>query len=106
MVVHKNKEYKVTLKKPTGITDISTKTLTVSVVVDNASTKEYQDISIATENLDSKYKVQALSEADSKVSVVVKGSESVINSFDSTGITAYIDLDGYGVGEHQVHLSP
>ena len=97
-----NKEYKVTLKKPTGITDISSKTLTVSVVVDNASTKEYPDISIATENLDSKYKVQALSEADSRVTVVVKGSESVINSFDSTGITAYVDLDGYGVGEHQV----
>ncbi len=99
-----NKEYKVTLKKPTGITDISTKTLTVNVSVDNSITKEFSDISIATENLDSKYKVQALSEADSKVTVVVKGSESVVNSLDATGITAYIDLDGYGVGEHEVKV--
>ncbi len=99
-----NKEYKVTLKKPIGITDISTKTLTVNVSVDNSITKEFSDISIATENLDSKYKVQALSEADSKVTVVVKGSESVINSLDATGITAYIDLDGYGVGEHEVKV--
>ena len=97
-----SKEYKVTLKRPTGITDISTKTLTVSVSVDNSVSKEFADISIATENLDDKYKVQALSEADSRVIVVTKGSESVISSLDSTGINAYIDLEGYGVGEHEV----
>ena len=97
-----NKDYKVTIKKPMGITDISTKTITVNVVVDNATSKEIQDISIATENLDSKYKVQALSEADSRVTVVVKGSESVVNTIDATGVTAYIDLKGYGVGEHEV----
>ena len=97
-----SKEYKVTLKRPTGITDISTKTLTVSVSVDNSVSKEFADISIATENLDDKYKVQALSEADSRVVVVAKGSESVISLLDSTGINAYIDLEGYGVGEHEV----
>ena len=97
-----DKDYKVTLKKPTGITDISTKTLIVKVVIDNSTTKEFSDVSIATENLDSKYKVQALSEDDSKVVVVVKGSESVVNSVDASSITAYIDLDGYGVGEHEV----
>lgn len=97
-----SKEYKVTLKRPTGITDISTKTLTVSVSVDNSVSREFADISIATENLDDKYKVQALSEADSRVVVVAKGSESVISLLDSTGINAYIDLEGYGVGEHEV----
>lgn len=97
-----SKEYKVTLKKPTGITEISSKTLTVNILVDNSITKEFNDISIATENLDNKYKVQALSEADSRVTVVVKGSESVIGSIDATAISAYIDLEGYGVGEHEV----
>ena len=97
-----NKEYKVTIKKPSGITDVSTKTLTVSVVVDNVTTKEFDNISIATENLDSKYKVQALSEDDSKVTVVVKGSQSVVDSIDATSINAYIDLKGYGAGEHNV----
>lgn len=97
-----SKEYKVTLKKPTGITDISTKTLTVKVEVDNSVSKEFADISIATENLADKYKVQALSEADSRVIVVAKGSETVIKDLDASGITAYIDLDGYGVGEHEV----
>ena len=92
------------MKKPSGITDISAKTLTVTLHVDNSVSKEFNDISIATENLDSKYKVQALSEADSKVTVIVKGSESVLNSIDASSISAYIDLDGYGVGEHSVDV--
>lgn len=99
-----NKTYKVTLKKPSGITDISNKTLTVNVVVDSSISKEIPDISIATENLDSKYKVQALSEADSKVTVVVKGSQDIVNRVDASSITAYIDLKGYGVGEHEVEV--
>ena len=97
-----SKQYKVTLKKPTGITDISTKTLTVNVSVDNSISKEFADISIATENLDDKYKVQALSEADSRVIVIAKGSEAVIGTLDASGLNAYIDLKGYGVGEHEV----
>lgn len=97
-----NKNYKVTLKKPTGITDISAKTITVEVVVDHSTSKELPDISIATENLDNKYKVQALSETDSKVIVIVRGSQDVVNSVDASSITAYIDLKGYGVGEHEV----
>lgn len=97
-----NKNYKVTLKKPTGITDISAKTITVEMIIDNSTSKELADIPIATENLDSKYKVQALSETDSKVVVVVRGSQDVVNSIDASSITAYIDLKGYGVGEHEV----
>ena len=100
--LNSDKTYKVTLKKPNGITDISTKTLTVKLTVDNAISKEFDNISIATENLADKYKVQALSEADSSVTVIVSGSEEVVNSIDSSAITAYIDLSDYGVGEHEV----
>ena len=46
--------------------------------------------------------VQAATENDSKVTVIVSGSEDVISSLDSSDIIAYIDLDGYGVGEHNV----
>ena len=99
-----NKTYKVTLKKPSGITSISSKTLTVNVIIDSSISKEIPDISIATENLDSKYKVQALSEEDSKVTVVVKGSQDIVDKVDASTITAYIDLKGYGVGEHEVEV--
>lgn len=99
-----NKSYKVTLKKPTGITDISSKTLTVNVIVDSSISKEFSNISIATENLDARYKVQALSKADSEVSVIVKGSQDVVNTVEQSSIMAYIDLEGYGVGEHEVEV--
>lgn len=99
-----DKSYTVTLEKPTGVTELSQKTITVTVKVNNSITKEFSDIAITTENLDSKYKVQASSEADSKVTVVISGSEANVNSVESTNIKAYIDLKNYGVGEHEVEV--
>ena len=100
-----NKDYTVTLKRPNGVTSIDVKTITVKVAVDDSTTREFQDISIATENLDtSRYRVQAVSEADSKVTVVVSGSKSIIDSIDSSIIKAYVDLDGLEPGEHEVEV--
>ena len=99
-----NKTYTVTLEKPTGVTELSVKSVTVKVVVDNSITKEFHDIPIVTENLDSKYKVQALSETDSKVTVVVSGSSANISNIATNNIKAYIDLKNYGVGEHEVEV--
>ena len=99
-----NKDYNVTLKRPSGITELSVKTIKVSVVVDNSITKEFENISIQTENLASNYRVQPLSENDRQVTVVVSGSEDVINSLDASSLVAYIDLEGYGVGEHEVEV--
>ncbi len=97
-----NKEYHVTLKKPAGITEISTKTLTVKVVLDNSISKEFENISIQFKNLGSNYKVQALTEADRQVTVVVTGSEEAIGKIEVSSIRPYIDLKNYGVGEHEV----
>ncbi len=100
-----DKEYTVTLKRPNGVTEISEKTITVNVTLDDSTTREINNVSIATENLDtSKYRVQALSEEDSRVTVVVTGSKSIIDSIDSSTIYAYVDLDGLGVGEHEVEV--
>ena len=100
----KNKEYNITLKKPNGVTELSNKTMVVKVIIDNSITKEFANIQISTENLNENYKVQALSEADSKVTVVVKGSEDIVNKTDTSSIKAYIDLKDYGVGEHEVEV--
>lgn len=100
----KDKDYKVTIKKPAGITDLSSKTVTVNVKLDSSISKEFANISILTDGLDPKYKVQALSEADRAVTVVVKGSEEIVNSVDASSIHPYIDLSKYGVGEHEVEV--
>ncbi len=98
----KDKEFHVTLKKPNGITDISTKTLTIKVSLSNSVSKEFKDLSIQFKNLGSNYKVQALTDDDRQVTVVVSGSEDVVNKVDASSIKPYIDLKDYGVGEHEV----
>lgn len=99
-----DKEFKVTLKKPKGIIDISEKTITVDVKVDNSISKEFTIDNIQFRNLGDNYRVQALSEDDTKVVVVVKGSEDIVNKVDPTSIVPYVDLDGYGVGQHEVEV--
>lgn len=100
----KDKEFNVTLKKPKGITELSSKTMNVKVVIDNSSSKEFENVSIQSENLDSSLKVQALSDSDRQITVVVKGSEDALNSVQASDIRAYIDLSNYGVGEHEVEV--
>ncbi len=102
--LEKDKEYNVTLKKPKGITELSSKTMTVKVTIDNSSSKEFENISVRTENLDSNLKVQALSLEDRQVTVVVKGSEEAINNITASDITAFVDLKNYGVGEYEVEV--
>ena len=102
--LEEDKEYNVRLKKPKGITEISVKTMTVKVEVDNSSSKEFENISVQSQNLDSKYKVQALTVDDRQVTVVVKGSEESLKNVTEGDITAFIDLKDYGVGTHEVEV--
>ena len=100
----RDKEFNVTVKRPKGITEVSNKTMTIKVTVDNSSSKEIENIPVGAENLASNLKVQALSESDRSVTVVVKGSEDAIKDITASDITAYVDLANYGVGEHEVEV--
>ncbi len=102
--LNQDKDFTVTLQKPTGVTEISQKTVTVKVTVDNLASKEFAGIHIATENLNEKYKVQAVTEADSMVTVVVKGSKDIIDGLENSSIHPYIDLKGFEPGTHEVEV--
>lgn len=102
--LEEDKEYNVTLKKPKGITELSSKTISVKVILDNSSSKEFENISVQSENLDENLKVQALSDSDRQVTVKVTGSEDAINAIQASDIKAFIDLKDYGVGEHEVEV--
>lgn len=97
-----DKEFNVTLDKPSGVNELSTKAVKIKVTIDKTIKKEFKNISVTVENLDSKYKAQALSEDDRQVTVIVSGSESIINDIDTSSIRAYVDLKDYGVGEFDV----
>ena len=57
---------------------------------------------IETINLDPNYKAVAIGENSSKTSVVVKGTQNVVNSIDASMITAQVDLSGYSEGDYEV----
>lgn len=99
-----NKEYNLNIKKPVGIKYMSDVVANVKVTVDEEETKEFNDILVQYENLGNNYTVQAKSNADNHITVIVKGVASVINNLDPATIRAYVDLKGYGVGEHEVDV--
>lgn len=100
----KDKKFTVTLKKPKGITEISEKTITVDVKVANSNTKEFTVNTIEFRNLADGLSVQALSAADTTVTVSVSGSSDIVDKLDASSIVAYVDLKDYGVGEHEVEV--
>lgn len=100
----KDKEFNVTLKKPKGITELSSKSMNIKVTVDNSISKEIPNVSVQSENLDSSLKVQALTDEDRQVTVVVSGSEGIIKDLQPSDITAYIDLKDLGEGTREVEV--
>lgn len=99
-----NKDYTLSIKKPSGIREISEKTVNVKIELDDEATTEISGVKLSYTNLGSNYTVQATSENSTEITVILKGVESVISNMDSTQIEAYVDLDGLGVGEHEVQI--
>ncbi len=99
-----DKEFTVTLQRPSGITEISEKTVTIKVTVDELVTREFKDIPIVFENLDPSYVVSAVSEADSIVTVVVRGSKDILDGLESSSIHPTIDLKDYAASTEPIEV--
>lgn len=98
------KQYNKTIKRPSGIREISEKNVSITIELDDESTTELSGVRLGYINLDSKYTVQAANESATEITVILKGVESVISKVDSTTVEAYVDLKGLGVGEHEVEI--
>lgn len=99
-----NKEYNVMIEKPQGVRDISVDKTSVSITLDTEVSKEIQDVHIETINLDSNYKAVAIGESSSKTSVIVKGTQDVVDAIDAESLKATVDLKGYSEGDHEVEV--
>lgn len=97
-----DKEYKVELIKPKGVKSMSINNVTASITLGTASDIDIPDVNIDVRNLQEGYTVQGLTENDIKVTVNVKGVESVIKTLKPEDISAYIDLKDYKPGEYEV----
>ena len=99
-----NKQYTKTIKRPSGIRDISSKTITINIELDDESTMELSGVRLSYINLGSNYTVQATEQSSTEIVVILKGVESVIRDIDPTSVEAYVDLKDLGVGEHEVEI--
>ncbi|MBS7020963.1 MAG: hypothetical protein KH135_03730 [Firmicutes bacterium] len=97
-----DRQYKQEIKRPVGVRSMDVNNITINIKLDKSTDREINNISIEYKNLGDEYVVQGLSAEDTKVSIVVKGVSSVINSLKTEEITAYLDLDGFKEGEHEV----
>lgn len=94
----------IAIKKPSGVRYISKNSTVVNIEVGEETTKEVSGIKIGITKLSDKYSVQATSKEDSEITVVLKGVQSVLDSIDPSSIKVYVDLTGYGVGNHDVNV--
>lgn len=97
-----NKQYRLEIEKPKGIKSMSLSNVTVSLTLGESKDRSIDNVNIDVYNLNDNYTVQGVSASDIKVSVSVKGVESVINSLTNDDVKAYIDLKGYKPGEYEV----
>lgn len=102
--LNSTKKYTATIKKPSGIRDISETTTTVSVSVENEIIKELENVQLEYENLSDNYSINAASDEDTSVTIVVKGVESVLKEITDKDVKVYVDLKGYGPGTHDVDV--
>lgn len=97
-----DKQFALTIKKPTGVRAMSASNVTVSVSLGDETTKEFDNIYLEYENLGDGLVVQAASQDSTKVTVSVKGVQKVLSDMDPTTIKAYVDLKGLKAGQHEV----
>lgn len=100
--VKEDKTYSINLTKPTGIREISVKTITVELEVGSIVSRDIPNIPIDAINLQSGYTVQVIGEQNRTATAIVKGSKEVVDAIDSSEIQAYVNLEGLGAGEHTV----
>lgn len=100
----KASEFNVNLSLPSGVRDMSTKSVVAKVLLADATQKTIKDVNIATKNLDSGLTAQAASRTDSVASIIVKGTQSNLKDVSIENISAFVDLQGLGKGTHKVKV--
>lgn len=102
--LNENKTYDVIISKPSGIKEMSDTNAKVTIGVGTEVSREIEDVSIETINLDAKYKAAAIGANSSKTSVIVKGTKNTVDAIDASMLKAQVDLTGYSEGEYEVSI--
>ena len=87
----------VTLTKPAGVRYMSDTTTSVTVTLDQETSKEFAGIVIESKNVAEGYTVSALTENDRTITVIAKGVSSALESLDASKIKAYISFESFNI---------
>lgn len=95
----------VDIPKPTGVRSMSLNTIKVKINVTDVATKSnVYSVNITGINVPDDMVAQPIDEDNGVIEVEVKGSQSVIDSIQSSDITAYVDLKGLSEGQHELNV--
>lgn len=97
-----NKKYTKTIKKPSGIRELSAKTVTIEVSLGDEASTKINDVRLSYINLDDNLTIANVD--TTTISVILKGVSSVIDKVAPADINAYIDLKNLSAGEHEVDV--
>lgn len=87
-----DKVYQKVINKPAGARSISDTSVTITVTMEEETSRDFENITVVTEGLAENLKASAASESDAKVTVSVKGVASLLESLEPSTIKAYVDL--------------
>ena len=97
------KTYRVNIRKPNGVRDMSTDSVEITATFGDEEQKTITLTSnFAQRNIGSGLTANPIS--GQEISVQVKGVASVIEKIDAEDIQAYIDLEGLSAGDHEVEV--
>lgn len=102
--LNSNKQYKLELDKPVGVKSMNVNNVTVSITLEKSAEIKLNGVNIEYKNLNDAYAVQGASEDDIAVDINLTGVKSIIENIKAEDVTAYLDLKGYGEGEHEVEV--
>lgn len=102
--LNSDKQYKLELDKPVGVKSMNVNNVTVNIAVEKSSEIKLNNVNIEYKNLSDAYAVQGASEEDIAVDINLTGVKSIIENINAEDVTAYLDLKGYGEGEHEVEV--
>ena len=102
--IKKATEFTVNLSLPSGVNEISTKSVVAEVTLGDIKQKTIKNVNIATKNLSPGLKAQAASQLDSTATIIVKGTSNNLKDISSENISAYVDLQGLEKGTHKVEV--
>lgn len=95
----------VDIPKPTGVRSMSLNTIKVKINVTDVATKSnVYSVNITGINVPDGMVAQPIDEDNGVIEVEVKGSQNVIDSIQSSDITAYVDLKGLSEGQHELNV--